>query len=169
MNSVDGKYLKTVKATDLKQGTFYDCRVIKKIESKDYGDNYLLKSKNFQLYLPRRFSTLRIEEEVVGRQFRIRGFMSNSRFPNKRSPLIEFSIAENFRASAAEEEKNARRGDVNRNFQPSNNNPKNDPNNDPIDMLSDSGTSNSSLGQDMQIIDEEGSSGSEEYMPSITA
>lgn len=92
LNQIDGRFLITIKAIQLEEGRVYDCRTIKRIYSREYGDNYLIRSQDFQMYLPRRFSSLNIEEDVPGRKFKIRGFMTNSRFPGKRTPLLQFFI-----------------------------------------------------------------------------
>lgn len=94
LNAIDGKYLKTLKPTELVPGRFYDCKIIKRVETRDYGVNYLIRSKDFQMFLPKRFSGMDIDEDVAGRKFRITGFMQNTRFPSKRSPLLEFIVVD---------------------------------------------------------------------------
>ncbi len=105
MNSIDSDYLKTVKPHDLEVGKFYPCETIRKVESVKFGgSNYVLKSKEFQMFLPKRYSSLNIEEKVKGRQFAIKGFISSSKYPTKSSPSLQFIITQNVEDEGEEEE-----------------------------------------------------------------
>lgn len=92
MNSIDKRYAVVRKPTDLVEGSFYSCEIIKKIDSRDYGTSYMLESNEFKMFLPKRYNELEIMEFVRDRRFRIIGWMKNTRARDKKSPLIEFAI-----------------------------------------------------------------------------
>lgn len=60
-------------ATDLVIGQSYPAKTIKKVCGK-FGDVYVVHSDDFQLFLPKRFSTINIAERDENRFFMLTGF-----------------------------------------------------------------------------------------------
>jgi hypothetical protein len=83
------EFLPVKKAQDLKLGKLYNAHTIKKVQTKMYGHVYVVESDEFSMYLPQKYSSIDIIENMPGRHFKIVGFKT---FGEKTTPDIIFSL-----------------------------------------------------------------------------
>ena len=91
LNSVDAKATTPfLKASDLTVGEYYAGETIKVIKTK-HGDAFLIKSADFNMFLPKRYTSIEVDSFVKNRQFCVKGFYGEGQ---KRTPLFEFRVIE---------------------------------------------------------------------------
>lgn len=91
LNSVDAQADKPFfKASELEVGKYYAGETIKLVKTK-HGNAFLIKSEDFNMFLPQRYTHIAIQTYVKNRQFCIKDFYGTGA---QRTPLFVFAVKE---------------------------------------------------------------------------
>jgi hypothetical protein len=89
LNSVDSQANKPLlKATELEVGKYYSGETITMVKTK-HGDAFMVKSDEFNMYLPQRYTHVAIKPYVKNRVFCIKDFYGSG---STRTPIFLFDL-----------------------------------------------------------------------------
>lgn len=88
MNNLGIGYLPHVSATDLQPKKSYPAEIIKLVKTR-YGDAYVVTSSDFQLFLPKAFTAVKIPEYMKNRSFKVERIET---FNGRPCPKYSFAV-----------------------------------------------------------------------------